>query len=211
MALWLHVHGGYPSYAGLGIHWNDDDWRAYKMVKALKGEPFKGYADVRRPTGQPIRISETNPTGAFRVFGEWGAAKLQQLGLKGGWLVPVPSSTCLALGSDVKGRGLASAIAHRAPGFTVLEALCWGAALQKSSAGGPRDFDTLYANLRIQQKLPAGNIILVDDVITTGGHLLACAAGLRHFGGQVEHALCAAQTVPQQPTNMFAISSRNLE
>jgi predicted amidophosphoribosyltransferase len=89
--------------------------------------------------------------------------------------------------------------------------LHWHKQLPKSAEGGPRDFDTLFANLRIKTDLPKGNLILVDDVATSGGHLKACAAGLRHFGGDVEHALCAAQTVNARPASIFSIPSHDLE
>jgi hypothetical protein len=119
MALWLHVHGGYPSYEQLGLDWDQWDFDAYKLVQALKGHAINGYATFKRPNGQWLKIDGEKTAPAFQLFGEWGAAKLAQLGHKEGYLVPVPSSSCLTLGGDPKGRKLAAAIAQRSPKFQI--------------------------------------------------------------------------------------------
>lgn len=211
MTLWLHAHGGYPSYEQIGLEWDQWDFDAYKFIQALKGNSVSGYATLQRPNGGWLKIEGENTAAAFQIFGEWGAKVLDDIGLEEGHLVPVPSSTCLELGGDEKGRKLAQAITNVRPNFKVLEALHWHKKLPKSAEGGPRDVPTLLANLRIMQELPEGHLILIDDVVTTGGHLRASASGLRHFGGTVELALCGAQTVNDRPKPIFAIAPRDLE
>lgn len=210
MALWLHVHGGYPSYAGNAENWTNTDYDAMKLVKALKGKPFGGYATLQTPGGQWVTFRETDRGPAFRIFGEWAAAKLNEIGLTQGVLVPVPSSTCSAFGGDPKGRALGDAIAQRAPGFSVEDAFHWKMDLGKAAEGGSRDPTVLQANLVLKNG-PPSNIVLVDDVATSGGHLLACARALRGAGHTVEHAICAAQTVNTHPENMWMIETRDLE
>lgn len=210
MALWLHVHGGYPSYAGSGEGWNGTDYDAMKLVKALKGKSFGGYATLQTPSGQWVTFRETDRGPAFRIFGEWAVAKLREIGLTEGVLIPVPSSTCLAFGTDSKGRALADAIATRTKGFSVEDAFHWKEDLGKAAEGGSRDPSVLQANLVLKNG-PPSTIVLVDDVATSGGHLLACARALRAAGHTVEHAICAAQTVNNHPSNMWAIAARDLE
>lgn len=210
MALWLHVHGGYPSYAGNGEEWTTTDYDAMKLVKALKGTTFKGYATLQTPTGHWVTFRATERAPAFRIFGEWAAAKLTALGITDGVLMPVPSSSCVAFDTDVKGKELADAIAQRAAAFTVVNGFHWRQAFGKAAEGGTRDASILQENLVVKNG-PASHIVLVDDVATSGGHLLACARALRARGHTVEHALCAAQTVNTHPANMWAIESRDLE
>lgn len=212
MTLWLHVHGGYPSYGQSGEGWGGLDWDAYKFVQALKGKAFKGYADLPKPDGTWVRITVANRAGAFDLFGQWGAKKLNELGIGNALLVPVPASDCVALGTDQKGMALAEAIAKYHPGCTPVSGLHWAEPLQKASAGGTRNANTLFEVLRVKTDMPKDPpVILIDDVASTGGHLLACARGLRHFGHTVEHAVCAAQTVNTHPEKMFEIAARDLE
>lgn len=103
MALWVHVHGGYPSYAVTGEGWTDHDYDAMKFVKALKGLPFKRSATLRTVSGHWVTFNENDRAPAFRVFGEWAASKLAELGVADGVLMAVPSSSCLQQGGDVKG------------------------------------------------------------------------------------------------------------
>lgn len=212
MALHLHVHGGYPSYGVVGEAWKTADWDAFKLVQALKGKPIKGYATLKKANGKWIRIEAGACEPAFELFGEWAVTRLQGLGLSGGLLVPIPSSDCLAIGTDAKGQKLAAAIASRVEGFVVGDALHWAEQLPKAADGGPRDVATLYRNVRVRTSLPKVPIVLIDDVVSTGGHLIACAKAMRYFGYTVEHAICAAQTLNTHPEgDMFSIETRDLE
>jgi hypothetical protein len=212
MSLWLHAHGAYPSYADMGLSWRGVDHDAHMFVQTLKGNSINGYVNMRDASGKVHRITTNDPSPAFAIFGEWGAKSIAAQGLNHGVIVAVPASSCVSLGADEKGRKLAKSIADRMPGFEVWEPLHWHKALTKAADGGPRDFETLLSNLRVLTPASAKQMVLVDDVVSTGGHLKACATALRFFGHTVDHALTAAQTVWNYPSRgMFDIPSRDLE
>lgn len=208
MTLWRHAYAGYASYDG--GQWGDPEYSALKFVQALKGKPINGYGWIPRLNGMKLKVSEETRLNAFTIFGEWAAAKLVEIGLAPGQLVAVPASNCLCLGDDEKGRSLCAAIEQRASGWAALAALHWAKQWPKAAEGGTRDPDVLITNLRIINNLPAMTMVLVDDVGTSGGHLIACARGLRHFGHTVEHALCAAQTVHARPAGGMFRSRRSI-
>lgn len=212
MTLLLHVHGGYPSYANSGASWRGIDYDAHMFIQTLKGNSINGYVDVSGVDGKRYRITTDKPNGAFHVFGTWAAKKIAELGLPPGYIVPVPSSSCIALNADEKGHRLASSVALHSPHHSALSALHWGEAMQKAALGGERDPDVLFGKLFVLQNLPPSNIVLLDDVVSTGGHVLASARALRAFGHTVTHVVAAAQTVWEYPPNgMFNIPSRDLE
>lgn len=211
MTLIVHSYCGYPSYDGMTT-WNGSDHDAHMFVQTLKGRAINGYVTLRKPSGPWVTFRTETPQGAFDIWSEWAGGLAQSLLPEGGLLVPVPSSNCLEVGDDAKGRKLAEHVAVRARGFAVAEALTWHEQLQKASEGGPRDPDILFENIRVNTTLPKREVILLDDVSTTGGHMLASAWALRWAGHQVRYAICAASTVKVRPENgIFKINPRDLE
>lgn len=212
MTLHLHVHGGYPSYVNSGAKWRGIDHDAHMFAQTIKGNPINGYVTVKGVDGKWYKATSEKPEPAFHVFGTWAAQIIGQLNLPAGPLIAVPSSSCVTLGGDTKGRKLVDTIAAYAPNRHALNALHWDDAMQKAQAGGERDADALFGRLRVLHPMAPATVVLVDDVVTTGGHLIACARALRHFGHTVEHAIAAAQTVWDHPeAGMFAIPPRDLE
>jgi len=212
MTLWAHVYGGYASYDG-AYEWGDYEHVAHKFVQILKGEPANGYAWLPRPDGSKVKISTALAHAAVNVWGTWAAARAQQIYPNGGaLLIPIPSASCLQLGADPKGSALASAVASRSTGFQAVNAIHWAEKLTKASKGGPRDAETLFANARVLTGLEKLPVILIDDVITGGGHATACARALRCFGHDVQHVIAAARTVKAPPNaGMFSIEPWDLE
>lgn len=79
-----------------------------------------------------------------------------------------------------------------------LGVLRWDDAIPPSTprAGGTRDPQELYSLLRLTiRRLPAqlAQIVLVDDVFASGGHLRAAAAFLTDCGAVVHMAVCAGR------------------
>lgn len=212
MSLIVHVHGGYPSYEGTGHDWGQAEYDAMKLVQALKGKAINGYATLKKVSGAWVTFTAEKPEPAFDLWGEWAVTKAKELLPKGGLLVPVPSSDCLQLGADSKGRALVDAITQRDPRFYLAEALCWARKFAKSSEGGPREVDILFDNIRVSTEHEKLEVILIDDVVTTGGHLIASARALRWAGHPVKNAICVAHTVHSPPAaGMFNICQWDIE
>lgn len=200
MSLPLHVHGGYPSYAESGVAWDQNDYDAYKFAKALKGEPFNGYATLKSIGGKWLKITSDHPEAAFQLFGSWAARVIDATGVQSAYAVPVPGSQCVAFDTDVKGRRLCDAIAAHRAGIVTEEAFHWSEAMVPAHKGGPRRKAELVPMLRFWTKMPKDRpVILVDDVATLHGHMKACAEILRDHGHDVMLALAGAQTVHERP------------
>lgn len=202
-------------FAARNVQWRQEDWDAYKFVQALKGKELNGYGHV--PVGGVLRrLSNQNLDSAVQWYGTYAAGVLATKKLGPPLIVvPVPNSGCtVRSGTRPKTLRLARAVCEQAGGDTkVVDCLRWKRDLGSASKeGGPRDPETLYKNLAPIEGLPKGSrVVLADDVMTSGGHLRACAAKLRQAGATVVLAICGGRTTYSQDKKAFTISEENLE
>jgi hypothetical protein len=192
------------------VVWRARDHDAHDFVKAVKGQPINGFAQIpcRR---QAHRIDDSNRDLALELFGRMISDVAQGHGLSSpAVIVPVPNSCC-HVGWPLPPRTLEQAHALASEleqGLIVLDALRWSESLLSASAGGgQREPQHLFDRLRVVQEFPAGGLpcILVDDVLTSGGHLQACAAVLRARGHPVELALVAGRALRAQVAEPFTV------
>jgi hypothetical protein len=192
------------------VVWRARDHDAHDFVKAVKGQPINGFAQIPC-RGEAHRIDDSNRDLALELFGRMVADAAREHGLSTpGVVVPVPNSRC-HVGCPWRPRTLEQAqvlALELERGVTVLDAFRWSESLLSASAGGgQREPQHLFDRLRIVQEFPAGGLpcILVDDVLTSGGHLQACAAALRARGHSVELALVAGRALRTQMAEPFAV------
>lgn len=123
-------------------------------------------------------------------------------------IVPVPNSQAtIANDDDFRTWELARRIADELGDNVIAhDELRWLDVMPRASEGGPRQAHELFPNLRCDlQAHPDADRILIDDILTTGGHLQACAARIRATGSSVEAALVCGRTKHIQVSNPFAM------
>ena len=213
MTIWLHAHCGYPSYEQSGTKWDRWDYDGSNFAKALKGESFKGYSNIKAMNGTWKKITGQSTQAAFDIFGEWGAAEMIKSGVGAAYIIPVPSSKCVEFDTDAKGRRLCEAIASHLPNSVADEAFHWSEEMVPAHKGGPRGKQQLLPKLMLWKGLPKDRpVVLVDDVATMHGHLKACIQKLRDNGNEVALALAGAQTVHDRPEHhMFSFPPVDLD
>jgi hypothetical protein len=196
----------------IGIPWRDDDYNANKFISAFKGEPINGYAKIL--VGKTWhRLQESNRDLAVDWFGEMAAEyvknrhKARPLAF-----CPIPSSGCV-VGANVVSPTyrLAEAIASNLQSVTVWDGLRWSAAKIPAHQGGPRDPHYFYEHLVVAKKLPDAEIVLVDDMFTSGSHMQAAKAKLVHKGGKCSLCLCGGRQVTEQVNRPFDIIVEELQ
>jgi predicted amidophosphoribosyltransferase len=186
--------------------WTQGDFNAYKFIRAIKNRPIKGWAWIP-VSGASRQLSQVNAAEAVTWFAEMAVPYLQEQTFRSPVvLVPMPGSSC-SVDSKEESRAklLAQAITPKMPGFTVWDGLRWKNKLVPSSQGGPRDPRTFYQNLVLTSDVPAGSLVFIDDVFTSGSHIVGVAAKLREHGTAPELAVCAGRTVHESPRSPFSL------
>lgn len=192
------------------VIWRAHDHDAHDFVMAVKAKPINGFAQIPC-RGEVHRIDDSNRDVALQLFARMVAdsAAGHELASRCA-LVPVPNSRC-QLASQTPPRTLEQAHALAAElgtGAIAVDALRWSEPLASASvASGMRDPQRLFDKLRLIRTFPEGQLryILVDDVLTSGGHLQACAAMLRVHGRSVELALVAGRADRAQVAEPFTM------
>jgi hypothetical protein len=176
-----------------------EDMCAAQYKAAIKGEPFNGYAPLPRPDNPSSywRLTTENADEALTHFGPLAAAALVEHGIDGpALLVPMPCSRCIR-NSELQPRTvrLAEELARAAPSFTVSDCVRMIVETLSTRSGGSRDPAAIFRNLTWKRGavIPAGRVVVVDDVLTSGGHLRALAAFLEASGATVIGAICAVR------------------
>lgn len=191
-----------------------DDQCVRRFLEVIKGEKLNGSALLDLGDGGPRRkLDRTNELDAIDWFAEMVERMLAQepIAPKTVRFVPVPDSSCTSAKTPPKTKRLAEAIRARFGG-SVLDVLRFSESMQPARTGGTRDPKTLLANLWLTQEAIDGvTCVLVDDVVTKGGHLIACAQRLRNAGASVPLALTAATTSLNPKDKAFDRVDRTIE
>jgi hypothetical protein len=179
------------------------DRDATNFIRAIKG------GDV---TGSLNRLDTKNGAGALEWFGELGALALARKRLPPPIiLIPVPSSRCtLANAQSPCTIQLADSVARHLGNSAVCDGLRWRRAMKSSHTGGVRDPQYLYDNLSLVVPMPKGTRVVVDDLLTTGGHILASAARVSSVTSPCRIALCVGRSVSQPRGNRFSFVEEEL-
>jgi hypothetical protein len=191
-----------------GVTPRQEDWDTNKVVKCLKDEPIKGYAQITIG-GAAFRLENSNRQEFLRrlwsVMGsgfETNAA-----------IVPIPNSAGV-VGAPPTYRTLlyAQEIAANSGGKLVaVDALRWRAAAGAvHKQAGFRSPGPRFDNLTVIQR-PDRPVILFDDVITSGSSFIAAVWRLSEVESTPIEGVVVARRTPTQQPKMFESKQEELE
>ncbi len=210
MTLLVYPTGIYRSE--ISSDWRPKDYDIRNLVKALKGEEFKGYSEISIH-GKAYRFTAKDTDPAYALWAAWASTVLRHLKLGKVILVPVPSSSQVRFGQMTPPVRMATKLSAVAPDVAIVGNYLRHETKQPKShtEGGSRDPSTIEAALVCHVTDASLPIVLIDDVVTSGGHLIAAARTLRQNGAKVEHALVAGRAKREAVTDPFKPEPEDLE
>lgn len=191
-------------FTDLDVEWENRHFDVRAIVRAIKGETFNGYADLK--IGRSWRrLTNSNPELATEWFVDAVFTQTKFTALT--MLVPFPSSQCTrTTSSPSRTLLLAHALAARIPTLGIWDGLRFREPMQKKI----RDQDVLSKSLISLTSVPVdANLMILDDVCTTGAHAKAGADVLRKLGASNVQAMSVARTThdPSLPSFGFQMDS----
>jgi hypothetical protein len=194
-----------------GVTWRQKDWAGNKMVKILKGEPIKGFFAIS-DSGVARRFDQGTAANFRPIAHQMLGKAIGELAPLGATLVPIPNSQVTSPSTQnfrtrILAEGVAATNAQRLKSDP---ALVFATPQPKSSKGGSRDPEYLESMMRLDH-VPTGQVVLVDDVTTTGAHFIAGARKLRAVGVPVIAAVAFAKSTKEQAEKVLKVVEYELE
>lgn len=179
-------------------------WDAYFFVWAVKMGGFKKAFSIHFKNGTKKKITASNIGESRMLFGQHIKKKLSKLKGEKAFLVPVPSKDGTAKASDYRSlKMLREAMKGTDNEKLVTDALRWKEKMESAHKGGSRSRDEMVAALIINAEVKGKDVVLVDDLLSTGASLLAAEAALKKAGANVLGAITCGRTIYDLETKPF--------
>jgi adenine/guanine phosphoribosyltransferase-like PRPP-binding protein len=188
----------------------EDYWDAYFYVWAVKIGSFRKKFFIHG-ADRKIGVTQNNFSVVRKMFGRFIAQQVQKdWGLEVD-LVPVPSKDGIIGAADFRtSRMLEESLVSTTFKGKSLKALYWSKELDKAHQGGSRRRDFLKEHLTTDIELKGRKIVLMDDLLSTGGSLLASKDFLENQGATVLGAVTCGKTIYDFKTKPFGRQSLEL-
>ena len=211
----VHIVCGYRSKSDAwDENWTDKHYRARNLVKAVKREAFRGFSNwsITGATPQRLRVDDT-PEGqanALKIACLLLAKRLVDAEIDQADVVPVPSSQHVRIGEEFTGSRISDALQAVHGGMRSRPVLRFATPQQKSHDEGSRNPNLILPHLRSASVTALKRVVLLDDVMTSGGHLRAARRHLTARGVDVIGAIVIGRTVWERPDDMFNMPAEDL-
>ena len=171
-------------------------WESYMYCWAVKSGEYRRDFYIIKTNSQRLDINKSNFNRVRSTFGTWAAGVIDTFPEKDLYLVPVPDTDALV---NVKTYRTLTMVqeAFKGTAFNgrALDGLRWTKRRQKAHEGGSRKRAALLALLEAKPEVKGKNIVLIDEIVTTGGNLLACQNELVAAGATVVGAVTCGLSV----------------
>lgn len=180
-------------------------WDAYFYVWAVKVGSFKKTFRILRHDDKHLQITPSNFNVVRESFGRFIVARIEEEGWTNNpLLIPVPSKDTLPDAPPSRSSKMVrEALATTGHVDAVFEGLRWTQQLPKASERGERRKNAIKPYLQASSHVRGRNVVLVDDLLTKGGTMLASKERLEEAGATVLGAVVCGQTVYEQTMRCF--------
>jgi len=185
-------------------------WDAYFYVWGVKVGRYKRNFFIQA-ADRKIGVTLKNFSVVRKMFGRFAAQQIQKDWGLDAELVPVPSKDGVIGATTFRtSTMLKEALSTTAFKDRQLDALYWSEQLDKAHQGGSRRRDFLKQHLATAADLKGKKIVLIDDLLSTGGSLLASKDFLEEKGAIVMGAVTCGKTIYDFKTKPFGRQSLKL-
>jgi pyrimidine operon attenuation protein/uracil phosphoribosyltransferase len=201
--------GYYPDRAHNKKRRTEDYWNAYFYVWAVKFGTHKKDFYILNP--ERLNITKRNFDLVRKNFGKWASGQIPKLSGEDLVLVPIPSKDALVGRATYRSLQMAVETFKDTPyANCVLDGLRWKKDITKAHEGGARSRAILLPLLEASPQIKGKKIILVDELFSTGGSLLASSDCLIAAGAEVLGAITCGKTIYDFETPPFGTAEFNL-
>lgn len=187
-------------------------WDAYFYVWAVKVGAFRRSFFAHKPHGN-VKINKDNFHLVREWFGDFIVHTLRtEKADEDVLIVPIPSKDGVVGADGYRTLTMVQeALRGKQYEGSIADALRWSEALQPAHEGGGRSRKFLHERYQVDVAVKGRNVVLVDDILSTGSAMLAARDALLDHDANVLGGIVCGKTIYDFETKPFGLQSFVLE